>query len=129
VGTSERLHQEVLPRREATLDRGRGVVQRRLRIDRRDPEDVDAGTAEGRTGVAGPGVVVEDLERLVDRPRERRAGERHPQDPTGEVITIERLIARGMGMLVWKSYRPAEFGTGWKRVTTNGLPVAGLVVK
>ena len=64
------LHQEVLPCREAVLGGGRGVVERGRRIDRRDPEDVDAGAAEGRGRVAGLEVVVEDLERLVDRPRD-----------------------------------------------------------
>ena len=70
------LYQEVLPGCEAALGGGRGVVERGRRVDRRDPEDVEAAAGEGSGHIAGLGIVVEDLEGLIDRTREGAAGVR-----------------------------------------------------
>ena len=89
------LHQEVLPCREAVLGGGGRVVERGRRVDRRDPEDMEAAAAEGRGRVAVLEVIVEDLEGLVDRTGNGVAGVRQPERPAGEVITIERRISGG----------------------------------
>ena len=79
-------YQEVSARLRGRLGGGRGVVERGRRVDRRDPEDMEAAAAEGRGRIAGLEVVVEDLEGLVDRMRDGVAGVREPEGPAGEVI-------------------------------------------